>query len=154
MNNLDTCISNSDTDNTNDSLIEYDFDTYYLDCFIATGNKTESYRKASAAVGHTYVEKYVSQYAKSIHSRLNKEGLIDQALRLRATDDRVDSRNVLNELRDDKESGANVRFQVAKLQAGALYDSESQQQGIEVTVNRDNVQIKSGKDTLTIENDK
>ena len=81
----------------------------------------------------------------------NGEGGIDKAFQALAMDYRIDSRLVLNELRDDKESGANVRCQVAKLQVGDMYSEEATSAGIEVHVNRDNVKITHKNQTLIVE---
>jgi len=133
------------------SSSELDFNELYINMYLASRNKSDSYRKACQCTGYAVPTKFLSQTANKYHIKLNKEGAIDKAFQALAMDDRIDSRNVLNELRDDKESGANVRFQVAKLQVGDMYSEEATSAGIEVHVNRDNVKITHKNQTLIVE---
>ena len=135
-------------DNEHSISNEYTFDDYYLDSFLASGDKTESYVKAATATDYK-LPKYVGQAAYMYHKRINRDGLIDAALRSHAQSDSIQARIELNNLRDTSDS-ENIRYQVAKLQVGDLYNSESTSAGITVNVNRDNVEITHKNQTLTV----
>ena len=144
-------LSTSDNDQIDekDSIERFTFDDYYLDAYISTGNKTESFEKACVATGYD-IPKYLSQSAYSLHKKLEKQGLIEKQLLNATLMDRINSRLKLNELRDHAESET-VQLAAAKHQSGSLYVNESVSAGIEVHVNRDNVQITHKNQTLTIE---
>ena len=145
MDNLTKC----DNDKTIDSIDkEYSFDDFYMDAYLASGDKTESYRKAAIATDYP-LPKYVQQASYMYHKRINRDGLIDTALRNHAQSDSIAARIELNKLRDNSDS-ENIRYQVAKLQVGDLYSSESTSAGITVNVNRDDVEITHNNQTLTV----
>ena len=131
------------------SKYEYTFDEYYLDFYLATLKKSESYKKACEATGFDYNKKYVSQYAQAIHKRLNSSGAIDKAMRARAQTQQLQAMNKLDQLREESDSD-NIVFQVSKLQAGDIYNAESTSAGITVNVNRDHVEITHKNQTLTV----
>ena len=146
MSNLTKCDNGKDNNSNNN---EYTFDDFYLDSYLATGDKTESYRKAAVATDYP-LPKYVQQASYMYHKRINRDGLIDTALRNHAQSDSIQARIELNNLRDTSDS-ENIRYQVARLQVGDLYSSESTSAGITVNVNRDNVEITHKNQTLKIE---
>lgn len=131
------------------SIDKFTFDDYYLDAYIATGNKAESFEKACLATGYP-VPKYLKQSAYSFHKRMERDGYIEKALLDATLMDRINARLKLNYLRDHAES-EQVQFAAAKHTSGSLYSNESQASGIEITINRDNVQISHKNQTLTIE---
>ena len=150
---IDTIVSDEvETDSSDiDYISKYTFEDYYLDAFIATDNKSKSFEKACVATDHP-IPKYPTQSAYSYHKGLEAKGIVEKALQRATLSDRIASRMKLNELRDGAKS-EQVQLAAAKHTSGDMYATESTAQGIEVHVNRDNVQIKAGKDTLTIEND-
>jgi len=143
-----TCNTSTEVDNNS---IPYTFDDYYTDSYIATTNKSESYRKACAATGYEFNPEYLKQTAYSYHKRLDKDGSITKALQAVIQRDSIESRLKLISLRDTAKS-EQVQLSAAVKTVGSLYDGAASSAGIEVFVNRDNVQIKAGKDTLTIAN--
>lgn len=148
---VNSITTNDDKTNVIDYIDESTFDELYCKLYIITKNKSLSYKQACVLTGYEYNTKYVGQYAQSVHKRLVRDGAIEGALRDSLMNDRIAARNTINEIREYSDS-ENLQFQAAKHQSGDLYSSESTSAGIEVNVNRDNVQIKSGKDTLTIDN--
>ena len=132
----------------NSIVNEYTFDDYYLDAFINSGDKTESYIKAAAATSYP-LPKYVGQAAYMYHKRINKDGAVDSTLREHVLSDSIQARIKPNTLRNS--DNENIAFQVSKLQVGDLYNSESASAGIVVNVNRDNVEITHKNQTLKVE---
>ena len=144
-------ISCNDVIEDNDSIEEYTFDEYYLDAYISTGEKKDSYLKACQATGFIPAKpEYTAQYAYAIHKRLERDGLIESALLNATLMDRINSRLKLNELRDHAES-EQVQFAAAKHTSGNMYSNESASSGVEVVINRESVQITHKNQTLTIE---
>lgn len=142
-------------DNANEydshSIVDVDFSEYYADFYIIEQNKSEAYKKACIATGYPVPDKYLNQYAYSYHKRIDRDGYVQKALQRAVNASRIKAHNKIDQLRDNA-SSESIQFQAAKLQSESLYNKESEGSGIEVHVNRDNVQIKAGKDTLTIEN--
>ena len=132
-----------------DSICEYTFDDYYLDFFIASRDKTNSYKKACNATGYT-LPAFPPQAAFSYHKRLDRDGMVREALSKLLLDDQIASRNTLNDLRTNSDSD-NIKLQAAKHQSGDLYSNEKTKAGIEVHVNRDNVTITHKNQSLKIE---
>lgn len=143
-------VSNDDKANIIDSICEQTFDELYLKLYLITENKSLSYRQACILSGYEYNNKYVTQYAHTVHKRLTRTGALDIALRDSLLRDRIAARNTINEIREYSDS-ENLQFQAAKHQSGDLYSSESSAAGIEVHVNRDNVTITHKNQSLTIE---
>jgi hypothetical protein len=150
MDNALTCKGNESDDNTDiHSIDSFTFEDFYIDAYISTGKKTESYMKAIQATGYDEPNN-PRQSAWSFHQRMERDGLIEKALLNATLMDRIQSRLKLNQLRDEAESEA-VQLQAAKITAGSLYTNESAAQGVEITINRDNVQITHKNQTLTVE---
>ena len=133
------------------SIVEYTFEEFYLAFYIASGKKSESYSKACYATDYEQPNN-LKQSAWSYHKGLEKKGLVESALLNATLMDRINSRLKLNELRDHAESET-VQLAAAKHTSGSLYSNESASQGVEVVINRDNVQITQGNQTLTIEDE-
>ena len=155
MNNHEAVISDNQEDSTElhsiDSEDVYSFDEYYLDAYISTGEKKKAYQKACQATGFVPTKpEYLAQYAYAIHKRLERDGLIEKALLDATLMDRIKSRLKLNQLRDEADS-EQVQLAAAKHTSGSMYSNETQASGVEVTINRDNVQITHKNQTLTVE---
>jgi hypothetical protein len=131
------------------SIYEYDFEDYYLDAYLVSRNKAESYKKACIATDYP-IPKYPTQSAYSYHKRLDRDGKVEEALRKATLDSRIASHNKMDYLRDNATS-ENIQFQAAKHQTGDLYTQETASAGIEVHVNRENVEITHKNQTLKIE---
>ncbi len=147
LSNEVTTIPSTSKQLDNDSITEYSFEDYYIDAFISTNNKAESYKKACVATDYT-IPVYPTQSAYSYHKRLERDGIIDKAITAATRSDRIQSRLKLVDLLEaDSES---VQFQAAKHMTGDMYSNESTAQGIVVNVNRDNVEITHKNQTLSI----
>jgi hypothetical protein len=133
----------------NDSIVEYEFEDYYVDSYLVSRNKADSYKRACIATDYP-IPKYPTQAAYSYHKRLDKEGKIEEALRKATLDSRIAAHNKMDSLRENATS-ENIQFQAAKHQTGDLYTQDSAAAGIEVHVNRDNVEITHKNQTLKIE---
>ncbi len=127
------------------------FDDIYSRLFVITQNKSASYRQACYLTGYDYNKKLLPQIAFKFHQRVVKSGTLEKSFKDILFNDKIGARNTINELREYSES-ENIQLQAAKLQIADTYSENASSPGIEVHVNRDNVQIKAGKDTLTIDN--
>ena len=132
-----------------DKALSWSLKDAYIDLFTEYPllSKVEVYRMACEAIGcKEAINPYVA--ASNIHKRCLDS--INKVLNELSVDDRALGRSQLRYLSAMAKSES-VRASTST----TLYNVKDtdQAQGIEVTVNRDSVQIKSGKDTLTIENE-
>ena len=135
----------------NTRVITPDLYDTYIECYIETLNKTESFRRAVALSDNKDIDlRHATTYAHRLHAKLLDR--IQTRLKQLSIDDQVSSRNLLNEFKADPQAGYAVRSKIALEQTKRLYNDDSQaSSGITVNVNRDNVSITHKNQTLTIE---
>ena len=152
MNTQKAITDNSNNLLPNDSIEEMTFEECYVDFYLGSLNKTESYRKACNLTGYTFNSKHVTQYAYAYHKRIDATGKVRKALEDKVFTQAIKAHNKLTNLIDSESE--QMQYQVAKLQAGDIYSKDTQSTGITVNVNRSNVTISHKNQSLTITPDK